>query len=169
MRRRIIASLFHACFLSSLSLSVFCLALDVARQARNGAEAVKVLEKVRIVNGAKHGLNGEELPRTTISHLSQPQDFKAELKHDVRLSLAARSRSIPTKYHYDETGSVMFEEITQLPEYYLTRVETGILRERAGDIMKLVKPDELVELGSGSSTKTRLSDAPHWWEMVRPD
>jgi L-histidine N-alpha-methyltransferase len=131
-------------------------ALDVARQARNGAEAVKVLEKVRIVNGAKHGLNGEELPRTTISHLSQPQDFKAELKQDVRLSLAVRSKSIPPKYHYDETGSVLFEEITQLPEYYLTRVETGILRERAGDIMKLVKPDELVELGSGSSTKTRL-------------
>ena len=133
-----------------------CLALDVARQARNGAEVVKVLEKARIVNGAKHGLNGEELPRTTISHLSQPQDFKAELKHDLRLSLAAQPRSIPSKYHYDETGSVLFEEITQLPEYYLTRVETGILRERAGDIMKLVKPDELVELGSGSSTKTRL-------------
>ena len=134
----------------------YIVALDVARQARNGQAAVKVLEKAGNMNRVEHGLPGEELPRTTISHLSQPQDFKAELEHDVRLSLAAQPKFIHSKYHYDETGSVLFEDITQLPEYYLTRVETGILQERAGDIMELVKPDELVELGSGSSTKTRL-------------
>ena len=115
-----------------------------------------MLEKAQIINGAKHTPNGEELPRTTISHLSQPQDFKAELKHDVRLGLAAQQKFIPSKYHYDEIGSVLFEKITDLPEYYLTRVETEILGQRASNIMNLVKPDELVELGSGSSTKTRL-------------
>ena len=95
-------------------------------------------------------------PRTTISHLSQPQDFQAELEHDIGISLTAHPKFVPSKYHYDELGSVLFEDITELPDYYLTRVETGILQERAADIMELVLPDELVELGSGSSTKTRL-------------
>ena len=130
-------------------------ALDVARQARNGQAAVKVLEKVDIVNGKGHG-GEKQLPRTTISYLSQPQDFRAELESDIRVCLAARPKFIPSKYHYDETGSVLFEDITRLPEYYLTRAETRILQEQANEIMKQVKPDELVELGSGSSTKTRL-------------
>ena len=51
---------------------------------------------------------------------------------------------------------MLFEDITKLPQYYLTRVETGILTERAKEIMQIVAPNELVELGSGSSTKTRL-------------
>ena len=131
-------------------------ALDVARQARNGEAAVRVLEKVEIVTGNGHSVQGSQPPRTTISHLSQPQDFRAELESDIRVSLAAQTRFIPSKYHYDETGSALFEDITRLPEYYLTRAETRILRQCAAQIMELVVPDELVELGSGSSTKTRL-------------
>lgn len=94
--------------------------------------------------------------RMTIQQLSQPQDFRAELERDVRIGFTSQPKVIPAKYHYDEIGSMSFEKITELPEYYLTRAETEILTKQAKDIMKLVVPDELVELGSGSSTKTRL-------------
>ena len=78
------------------------------------------------------------------------------MKQEMRVAFTSHPFNIPHKYNYDETGSVLYEELIKKPEYYLTRVETGILRERAKDIMKLVVPNELVELGSGSSTKTRL-------------
>lgn len=95
-------------------------------------------------------------PRVTIQQLSPPQDFRAELEQDIRIGFTSQPKAIPSKYHYDEIGSISFENITKLPEYYLTRAETEILTKRSKDIMKLVVPDELVELGSGSSTKTRL-------------
>ena len=95
-------------------------------------------------------------PRTIITRLSPPHDFRAELEHDIRVAFTSRPMRIPAKYHYDKTGSALFEDITRLPQYYLTRVETGIITQRANDIMKLVVPDELVELGSGSSNKTRM-------------
>jgi L-histidine N-alpha-methyltransferase len=125
-------------------------ALDIAQHARDSQAAVAVLEEA-------HGnQNHVQTPRTTVSYLSPPQDFRQELEHDIKLGFAAQPKSIPPKYHYDEIGSALFEDITRLPEYYLTRAETEILTERAKDIMQLVVPDELVELGSGSSTKTRL-------------
>jgi L-histidine N-alpha-methyltransferase len=137
-------------------------ALDVARQARNAQAAISVLEenavfeKAATVSGDGPRRRQTQLARTTISHLSQPHDFRAELESDIRVSFSAQPKYIPSKYHYDSVGSDLFEEITKLPEYYLTRVETSILHQRAAEIMKLVVPDELVELGSGSSTKTRL-------------
>ena len=70
--------------------------------------------------------------------------------------LAARPRSLPCRFFYDERGSKLFEEITQLPEYYPTRVERGILEERAHEIAATFdEPTELIELGSGSAAKTR--------------
>ncbi|SPJ24886.1 L-histidine N(alpha)-methyltransferase [Palleronia abyssalis] len=71
--------------------------------------------------------------------------------------LQATPKSMNPKWFYDEKGSLLFEKITDLPEYYPTRTEVGILRDRIDDIAAHVPDDaELVELGSGASTKTRL-------------
>ncbi|MDE3075915.1 MAG: L-histidine N(alpha)-methyltransferase [Chloroflexota bacterium] len=65
-------------------------------------------------------------------------------------------KELPPRWFYDERGSELFEEITRLPEYYQTRTEERILRDNADQILDAVRPASLVELGSGSSTKTRL-------------
>ncbi len=79
------------------------------------------------------------------------------LAQDVRRGLTAPAKWLPCKYFYDSTGSALFEEICELPEYYLTRAETAILREHAPAVVDLCPaPRELVELGSGSARKTRL-------------
>jgi L-histidine N-alpha-methyltransferase len=77
------------------------------------------------------------------------------LEDDVRRGLAGRPPSLPPKYFYDETGSALFERITELPEYYLTRVERAMLDELAPRLVRALAPGELVELGPGSSAKTR--------------
>ncbi len=78
------------------------------------------------------------------------------LRHDVVAGLTATPKSLPSKYFYDDAGSELFERITALPEYYPTRRERAILRARAGEVAALTQADTLVELGSGSSEKTRL-------------
>jgi L-histidine N-alpha-methyltransferase len=70
--------------------------------------------------------------------------------------LQAQSKTLPPRYFYDEKGSLLFEEICDLPEYYPTRTEAGILKEYALEIARKTGHCELVELGSGSSTKTRF-------------
>src|SRR4051812_23240969 len=76
---------------------------------------------------------------------------------DVVSGLTATPKRLPPKYFYDSAGSALFEQITQLPEYYPTRCETGILQEHAAAIAALVPPGAaLVEFGSGSSAKTRI-------------
>jgi L-histidine Nalpha-methyltransferase len=82
--------------------------------------------------------------------------FLAMLADDVRRGLAARPRSLPPKYFYDHAGSVLFERITELPEYYLTRVEEVIIRDVAPEVMRRVRPREIVELGPGSCRKVRF-------------
>ncbi len=64
-------------------------------------------------------------------------------------------RELPPKYFYDHRGSTLFEEITRLPEYYLTRTERALLRARMPDWMAELRPRALVELGAGSADKTR--------------
>jgi L-histidine N-alpha-methyltransferase len=88
-------------------------------------------------------------------HLSG-EDLTAALRADVSAGLAAVPKEVPPKWFYDERGSQLFEEITRLPEYYLTRAEREILDERAFYVAGFTKADTLVELGSGSSAKTRL-------------
>jgi L-histidine N-alpha-methyltransferase len=78
------------------------------------------------------------------------------LRADVRAGLTASPKTLPPKYFYDARGSELFEEITRLPEYYPTRAETAILARHAGDIAELSGCETLVELGSGTSAKTRL-------------
>src|SRR5260221_1765059 len=78
------------------------------------------------------------------------------LRADVRAGLTATPKTLPPKYFYDARGSELFDEITRLPEYYLTRAETAILERHAADIAGLSRCESLVELGSGTSAKTRL-------------
>ena len=79
------------------------------------------------------------------------------LRADVLAGLRRRQKRIPCKYFYDERGSRLFERITTLPEYYLTRTETEILRRHATAIARAVGPGAaLVEFGSGASVKTRI-------------
>lgn len=81
----------------------------------------------------------------------------ATFAEDVRAGLGTRPMSLPPKYFYDDLGSALFEAITRLPEYYLTRIERDLLATYAGDIVaQLDGPLELIELGSGSAVKTRL-------------
>jgi L-histidine N-alpha-methyltransferase len=78
------------------------------------------------------------------------------LEEDARLGLTAVPKDIPPKWFYDERGSELFDEITRLPEYYPTRAERSILVARAPDIAVVTQADTLVELGSGTSEKTRI-------------
>lgn len=81
----------------------------------------------------------------------------ATFAEDVLSGLATRPRKLAAKYFYDDLGSALFEAITRLPEYYLTRAETEILREYGWEIVRsLGAPFEMLELGSGSAVKTRL-------------
>src|SRR5713226_8074484 len=76
---------------------------------------------------------------------------------DVLAGLASRPRAIPARWFYDRRGSELFEAITQLPEYYLTRAERSILSAHAADIAALTGSGSVVvEFGSGSSAKTPL-------------
>jgi L-histidine N-alpha-methyltransferase len=79
-----------------------------------------------------------------------------ELRTDVRAGLTATPKTLPPKYFYDARGSELFDEITRLPEYYPTRAETAILEQSATEIAELSRCESLVELGSGTSSKTRL-------------
>jgi L-histidine Nalpha-methyltransferase len=79
-----------------------------------------------------------------------------ELAADARAGLTSTPKSLPPRWFYDARGSELFEQITQLPEYYPTRIETQILRAHADDIAAAAPVETVIELGSGSSTKTRL-------------
>ncbi|WP_406005506.1 L-histidine N(alpha)-methyltransferase [Streptomyces sp. NBC_00637] len=90
-----------------------------------------------------------------------PEDATdAALRADVQRGLSATPKTLPPKWFYDAHGSELFERITELPEYYPTRAEREILVDRAGEIAAAARARTLVELGSGSSEKTRhLLDA----------
>jgi L-histidine N-alpha-methyltransferase len=75
---------------------------------------------------------------------------------DVRAGLARPQKELPPKYFYDHRGSLLFEAITRLPEYYLTRAERRLLRAWMPPMMRALRPDTLVELGAGSGEKTRI-------------
>ena len=92
----------------------------------------------------------------TIDH-RLPADYRAaSLRADALAGLTATPKSLPPKWFYDAQGSALFEKITELPEYYPTRAERAILRAVAPEVAALTGATTLVELGSGSSEKTRL-------------
>jgi L-histidine N-alpha-methyltransferase len=78
------------------------------------------------------------------------------LRRDVLDGLTGSPKSLPPKWFYDSVGSDLFDQITRLPEYYPTRAEAQILRDRSAEIAVVSGADTLVELGSGTSEKTRL-------------
>lgn len=85
-----------------------------------------------------------------------PANLRDQLAHDVRTGLARRPKTLPPKYFYDARGSNLFDDITRLEEYYPTRAEREILHRRAPEIAALTQAETLIELGSGTSEKTRL-------------
>ncbi|MBM3941073.1 MAG: L-histidine N(alpha)-methyltransferase [SAR202 cluster bacterium] len=85
-----------------------------------------------------------------------PDELRAAMAEDVRRGLTAPRKFLPPKYFYDDDGSDLFERITEQPEYYPTRAERALLNAIAPALMAEVQPEEIVELGSGSSSKTRV-------------
>jgi L-histidine Nalpha-methyltransferase len=81
-----------------------------------------------------------------------------DLAHDVRHGLAATQKHLPSAWFYDEEGSRLFQRIMALPQYYLTRTEWDILRQRGADLARWIAPQgqavDLIELGSGDGEKT---------------
>jgi L-histidine N-alpha-methyltransferase len=93
---------------------------------------------------------------SNIRRLSPEVDHSEDLAMDVRAGLSASPKTLSSKYFYDARGSALFEDITRLPEYYLTRAETEILNSYADEMISAIEPQEFVELGAGHSVKTRL-------------
>jgi dimethylhistidine N-methyltransferase len=87
---------------------------------------------------------------------STPSDDELHPGSDVVLGLSQTPKTLPPRYFYDDRGSQLFEQITAVPEYYLTRTETAILQSCAAEIAQITGACELIELGSGNSTKTRI-------------
>jgi L-histidine Nalpha-methyltransferase len=93
-------------------------------------------------------------PRVDV-HLTA-EELRAALRSDADRGLRASPKDIPPKWFYDARGSQLFDDITRLPEYYPTRRERAILVARADEIAAVTNADTLVELGSGTSDKTRI-------------
>jgi len=104
----------------------------------------------------QEGSGDEHARHPNVTHLSRPGDRRTELIADVTNGLLTEPRTMPSKYFYDGRGSQLFDDITRLPEYYLGRDETEILGRKANEIITAIQPDEVVELGSGYSVKTKL-------------
>ncbi len=88
--------------------------------------------------------------------MADAADLFAALRADVAAGLTSVPKELPSKWFYDEEGSALFDAITRLPEYYPTRRERAILEARAGEVAELTGAEILIELGSGTSEKTRL-------------
>ena len=78
-----------------------------------------------------------------------------DLRDEIRAGLRRPQKELPSKLFYDERGSELFERITELPEYYLTRAEQALLSERMPGWVARHRPRALVELGAGNAAKTR--------------
>jgi L-histidine Nalpha-methyltransferase len=89
------------------------------------------------------------------NHLAADSAYHA-LRRDVSVGLRKTPKSLPPKWFYDSVGSELFDQITRLPEYYPTRAEAEILRARSAEVASASGADTLVELGSGTSEKTRM-------------
>lgn len=101
-------------------------------------------------------LQTDQLKIEYLQPLETEKETKNSLGQDIKKGLTECPKKIPSKYFYDDQGSQLFEQICELPEYYPTRTEASILKQYAEEIAKITGTCELVELGSGSSTKTRL-------------
>ena len=91
---------------------------------------------------------------TSLSLRSSPT--AATMLREVALGLSKPQKELPSKYFYDHRGSELFEAITELPEYYPTRVERALLTAEMPALLRELRPASLVELGAGSAAKTRI-------------
>jgi len=91
-----------------------------------------------------------------VCHTVAPVRSASTLADDVMRGLFACPRTLPPKYFYDERGSALFDQICNLPEYYPTRTEAALLARVARQVIERVRPQRIVEFGSGTSRKTRL-------------
>ena len=109
-----------------------------------------------------------EFPARLTMDVVDAAGLSSTMAEDVRAGLTAKRKQLPPKYFYDDAGSRLFEQITQLPEYYPARAERELLEETADALMAELRPAEIVELGAGSSAKTRrLLSAPTAPEHLR--
>jgi dimethylhistidine N-methyltransferase len=89
--------------------------------------------------------------------LPPPDEERSTFAADVLAGLSASPKRLPPKYFYDDAGSLLFERITELPEYYPTRCEMSILRVHAADICRLIPEGAaLIEFGAGAAKKARV-------------
>lgn len=101
----------------------------------------------------------------------QPTSPQPTLAEDLRAGFASEPKSLPPKYFYDGHGSALFDRICDTPEYYQTRTEDALLADSASEVLARQRPDHILELGSGTSRKTRrlldacgsLGLAPRYW------
>ena len=122
--------------------------------------------RIRVTFADHHGASTKGLEkadlgdRFQIHHLHLSSTSLSEHHDDdaqvVIQGLSACPKTLPPRFFYDDRGSQLFEQICQLPEYYLTRTETHIFQACADELAQLTGACEIVELGSGSSTKTRI-------------
>ena|ERR1044071_4011657 len=95
--------------------------------------------------------------RTAIPPVSEVRSTDSEFLADVIAGLSSNPRTLPCKYFYDERGAALFQQICELPEYYITRTEIDILdRNRVDIASRLGRNIELIGLGTGAGTKTRI-------------
>jgi dimethylhistidine N-methyltransferase len=95
------------------------------------------------------------MAQVSLIRAATPDDEREAFAADVRRGLTAARKTLPCRWFYDETGSALFEEICELPEYPIPRAERQILERHAGEMVR-PRPRTLIELGSGNSAKTRL-------------
>jgi L-histidine Nalpha-methyltransferase len=95
-------------------------------------------------------------PTAEVAVLFSAEERNTELREEVRLGLTSTPKELQPKWFYDGRGSALFETITRLPEYYLTRAERSILERHASEIAAMTDASMLIELGSGTSDKTRI-------------
>src|SRR6266568_7161406 len=96
-------------------------------------------------------------PLTAIQPASAVPPATSDLLSDVVAGLSSNPRALPCKYFYDERGAALFQKICELPEYYITRTEIDILDRNRAEIASQLGPGvELIGLGTGAGTKTRI-------------
>ena len=98
-------------------------------------------------------------PQAAVARLPELAGSLEKVKDEVRRGLSAKQKTLSPWLFYDQEGSQLFERITELDEYYLTRTERGILEENAGEIVRAACADRrarVIELGAGSGVKTEL-------------
>jgi L-histidine N-alpha-methyltransferase len=94
--------------------------------------------------------------KVTVDVRLVPDDLRRALRRDARAGLTATPKTMPPVWFYDDRGCELYEQITRTPEYYPFRTERDLLRRSAGEIAEAAEATVLVELGSGTSEKTRV-------------